>query len=76
MDATQKTTDNNLLIEKTTTRALMNYLERQLGDRAKIIKANTTDADLDWFNVGEYKALANTIGDRETCPPENAANEM
>ena len=42
----------------------------------KIIKANTTDADLDWFNVGEYKALANTIGDRETCPPENAANEM
>lgn len=40
MDATQKTTDNDLMIEKTTTRALMNYLERQLGDRAKVIKAN------------------------------------
>ncbi len=40
MDATQKTTDNNLMIDKTTTRALMNYLERQLGDRAKVIKAN------------------------------------
>lgn len=40
MDATQKTTDNNLLIDKTTTRSLMNYLERQLGDRAKVIKAN------------------------------------
>ena len=40
MDATQKTTDNDLLINKTTTRALMNYLERQLGDRAKVIKAN------------------------------------
>lgn len=40
MDATQKTTDNDLMITKTTTRALMNYLERQLGDRAKIIKAN------------------------------------
>ncbi len=40
MDATQKITDNNLLIDKTTTRALMNYLERQLGDRAKVIKAN------------------------------------
>ena len=40
MDATQKTTDNDLMIDKTTTRALMNYLERQLGDRAKIIKAN------------------------------------
>lgn len=40
MDATQKNTDNDLLIDKTTTRALMNYLERQLGDRAKVIKAN------------------------------------
>ena len=40
MDATQKITDNDLMIEKTTTRALMNYLERQLGDRAKVIKAN------------------------------------
>ena len=42
----------------------------------KILKANTTDADLDWFNIGEYKALANTIGDKETCPPENVAYEM
>ena len=40
MDATQKTTDNSIIIDKTTTRALMDYLERQLGDRAKIIKAN------------------------------------
>lgn len=40
MDASQKISDNNLLIDKTTTRALMNYLERQLGDRAKVIKAN------------------------------------
>ena len=40
LDAMQKTSDNNLLIDKTTTRALMDYLERQLGDRAKVIKAN------------------------------------
>ena len=40
MDATQKISDNNILIDKTTTRALMDYLERQLGDRAKVIKAN------------------------------------
>lgn len=40
LDASQKVSDNNLLIDKTTTRALMDYLERQLGDRAKIIKAN------------------------------------
>ncbi len=40
MDGAQKTSDNTLLIDKTTTRALMDYLERQLGDRAKVIKAN------------------------------------
>jgi len=40
LDATQQTSDNNLLKNQTTTRALMDYLERQLGDRAKIIKAN------------------------------------
>lgn len=39
-DGAQKNSDNQLLINKTTTRALMDYLERQLGDRAKIIKAN------------------------------------
>ncbi len=45
LDANQKTSDNTLLIDKTTTRALMDYLERQLGDRAKIIKANKEFTD-------------------------------
>lgn len=40
MDAGQKTSDNNLLMDYTTSKALMDYLERQLGDRAKIIRAN------------------------------------
>ena len=40
MDGTQQTSDNQLLKDQATTRALMDYLERQLGDRAKIIKAN------------------------------------
>ena len=40
LDASQKVSDNNLLIDRTTARALMDYLERQLGDRAKVIKAN------------------------------------
>ncbi len=40
MDGSQQISDNELLKNQTTTRALMDYLERQLGDRAKIIKAN------------------------------------
>lgn len=39
-DGTQKVSDNDLLMNYTTSKALMDYLERQLGDRAKVIRAN------------------------------------
>ena len=45
MDGSQQISDNELLKNQTTTRALMDYLERQLGDRAKIIKANKEFTD-------------------------------
>ena len=50
--------------------------EKFIKQLHKILKANTTDADLDWFNVGEYKGLPNTIGDKETCSPDNVAEEI
>ena len=40
MEGSQQRIENDLLKDQSTTRALMDYLERQLGDRAKIIKAN------------------------------------
>ena len=39
-DGAQKISDNTLLMNYTTSKALMDYLERQLGDRAKVIRAN------------------------------------
>jgi uncharacterized protein involved in exopolysaccharide biosynthesis len=45
MDGSQQNSDNQLLKDQATTRALMDYLERQLGDRAKIIKANKEFSD-------------------------------
>ena len=45
MDGNQQYSDNDLLKTQATTRALMDYLERQLGDRAKIIKANKEFSD-------------------------------
>ena len=45
MDGDQQKSDNSLLKNQATTRALMDYLERQLGDRAKIIKANKEFTD-------------------------------
>ena len=40
LDGSQKVSDNALLMDYTTSKALMDYLERQLGDRAKVIRAN------------------------------------
>lgn len=40
LDAQQQTSDNDQLMNYTTTKALMDYLERQLGNRAKLIRAN------------------------------------
>ena len=39
-DGNQKISDNTLLMNYTTSKALLDYLERQLGDRAKVIRAN------------------------------------
>ena len=45
MEGSQQRIENDLLKNQSTTRALMDYLERQLGDRAKIIKANKEFTD-------------------------------
>ena len=42
-----------------------------------IIKNGTEVAEQEWFNVGEYKKLANTIGSiTETTSPENVKKEI
>ncbi len=40
MDAKHKTSNNDQLMAYTTSKAMLDYLERQLGNRAKIIRAN------------------------------------
>ena len=45
LDAGQQLSDNEQLMNYTTAKQLMDYLERQLGDRAKIIKANRDFTD-------------------------------
>ena len=45
MDGNQQMSDNSQLMNYTTAKSLMDYLERQLGDRAKIIRANRDFTD-------------------------------
>jgi len=42
----------------------------------RILKTNTSDEKKDWFNVGEYKKLANTVGGKDTTNPKDVADEM
>jgi Fic family protein len=34
------------------------------------LKSSTSDSEKDWFRVGDYKAIPNIVGDRETTPPD------
>ena len=41
-----------------------------------LLKTNTEDSRKPWFHVGDYKALPNTVADRETTPPEEVKEAM
>ncbi len=55
--------------KKAITEAFVKELHRTL-------KNGTTDARQDWFAVGDYKKLPNTVGDMFTAKPEEVAEEM
>lgn len=42
----------------------------------RTLKSGTTDARQDWFAVGDYKRLPNTVGDMFTAQPEEVAPKM
>lgn len=41
-----------------------------------ILKMNTSDSRLEWFNVGEYKQRPNMVGESKTTPPAKVKKEM
>lgn len=41
-----------------------------------ILKSGTSDANKEWFKVGEYKMLPNEVGGNETTAPELVESEM
>ena len=42
----------------------------------KILKEGTSDSRKEWFNVGEYKKLANEAGNMQTSLPKNVVKDM
>ncbi len=56
--------------------ALEPVTENLIKDIHKILKSNTSDSKLDWFNVGEYKRRINTVGGIETAKPSEVQSKM
>lgn len=50
--------------------------ETFIKDLHRTLKSGTTDARQDWFAVGDYKRLPNTVGDMFTTRPEEVAQKM
>ena len=50
--------------------------EEMIKEFHKILKEGTSDSRKEWFNVGEYKKLANEAGNMQTSLPKNVAKDM
>lgn len=50
--------------------------ENFIKELHRTLKSGTTDARQDWFAVGDYKKLPNTVGDMYTTQPEEVAQKM
>lgn len=70
MDASQQVSDNDLLMNYTTTKALMDYLERQLGNRAKVIRANRDFTD----QVQDISRIQSRISNLQLMSSEGGGN--
>ena len=42
----------------------------------KILKTNTSDSRISWFNVGDHKSRKNMVGDLITTPPEKVKSTI
>ncbi len=50
--------------------------EYMIKEFHRLIKSNTSDSRKEWFNVGEYKAKPNMVGDSKTVSPSKVKGEM
>lgn len=75
----------NDIIETTNHFRLIDYMidvandgltEDMIKEFHKILKAGTSDSQKEWFNVGEYKQLPNSVGDMKTTAPKDVQKNM
>lgn len=50
--------------------------ETMIKEFHRILKTGTSDSDISWFKVGDYKKLPNTIAEKDTTPPEEVEDAV
>jgi len=70
LDAQNKNFENDQLMNYTTSKAMMDYLERQLGNRAKIIRANKDFTD----QITDISRIQSRISNLRLMNSEGGAN--
>lgn len=76
VDDILETTNHFRCIDLIIDRAEEKLSEPFIKELHRILKAGTSDSRKSWFNVGEYKKLANEVGGSATCPPEEVHARM
>ena len=71
LDAKHKTSGNDQLMAYTTSKAMLDYLERQLGNRAKIIRANREFTD----QINDISRIQSRISNLKLMNSEGGAND-
>ena len=71
LDAKHKTSGNDQLMAYTTSKAMLDYLERQLGNRAKIIRANRDFTD----QINDISRIQSRISNLKLMNSEGGAND-
>lgn len=78
-------TNVNDIIETTNHFKLFDYMidiakeqltEEMIKNFHKILKSGTSDSQKDWFNVGEYKKLPNSVGQIRTTSPKEVSQAI
>ena len=71
-----ETTNHFKLIDFMIDIANNNLDENMIKEFHRILKNGTSDSQKDWFNVGEYKKLPNTVGNLKTTSPKDVSKAM
>lgn len=71
-----ETTNHFRLIDYIIEVAEENLSEKIIKECHKILKSGTSDANKEWFKVGEYKKLPNTVGELKTTSPKDVQKDI